>query len=99
MPPPVPGSAELSHSILTSLGFSFFLLGHLGSSWGAHVKRSSRQTQAKGDQGSIKVSDPLLNTPKSAQNRSELMSRLVAFPVSFWGSEDDNDDCDDQDNL
>ena len=34
MPPPVPGSAELSHSILTSLGFSFFLLGPLGSSRG-----------------------------------------------------------------
>ena len=32
MPPPVPGSAELSHCILTSLGFSFFLLGPLGSS-------------------------------------------------------------------
>ena len=33
-PPPVPRSAELSHSILTSLGFSFFLLGPLGSSRG-----------------------------------------------------------------
>ncbi len=32
MAPPVPGSAELSHSILTSLGFSCFLLGPVGSS-------------------------------------------------------------------
>ena len=38
-PPPVPGSAELSHSILTSLGFSFFLLGHLGSSWGGSCQK------------------------------------------------------------
>ena len=39
MPPPVPGSAELSHSILTSLGFSFFLLGPLGSSRGGSCQK------------------------------------------------------------